>query len=182
LITIIEIALGIVLAVIILRFLPMILELGAVAAGIGIILVLAAGTIYLLYWGINSPEFEKILHSPEVEGVAEVTLFILLILFLYKSSLKGSWLEVGFFTSMLIFGLAAGVFGFMGGLENGKSPIFLITMFIVGVFIPAILLLLRGAVRFGLPNRLEHFAQNIPPRIIQWLGFRSENENIKLES
>jgi hypothetical protein len=171
LITIIEIALGIVLAVIILRFLPMILELGAVAAGIGIILVLAAGTIYLLYWGINSPEFEKILHSPEVEGVAEVTLFILLILFLYKSSLKGSWLEVGFFTSMLIF-----------GLENGKSPIFLITMFIVGVFIPAILLLLRGAVRFGLPNKLEHFAQNIPPRIIRWLGLRSENENIKLES
>lgn len=172
---ILEIAFGIVLAVIILSYWQEILAVAILVVWIGILLALLAGCIYFLFLVISSPGYLKALLqtllSPVMPYIGTVFQYIgpvIVFLWLYKESLEENWLVAGFCVSMLVFGLVVG----LGMVVRGDSPISVIPTFILGVWLPAILLLLRGAVRFGFPKRMEQYVQTPPSRTMLWLGFK----------
>lgn len=201
---IIEIALGIVLAVLILRYLTDILAFGVVAIGIGIVLAIAVGIIYFLYLAANSDELHNFL-TPIGNIVGLMLAYIITPLFflgvplvLYKSSLEVNGSTTGscivspqsrakkktpptIFMFLLSLWLLLWLFIFRIAAppENSWETIVITVLVLAGgVILPAILLLLRAAVRFGIPHKLGHFAQKIPPQIMLWLGFKSKNHNL----
>ena len=174
-ILILQIALGIVLAVVILNYLPQLLGLGVVALKIGLGLVIVAGAIYLTYLAISSPEFKDVLHSPEVSYIGAVAVVAALLLFHYKFSFGESPLEVFYGTFILAIGFLGGIGSFVDELGGRSSPTILITSLMGGLF-SGTLLLLRGFARFGIPNELQRLAQKIPPRMMRWLGLSSKSE------
>jgi len=173
---ILQIALGIVLAVLILGALPKIVNFGIVAIGIGIALLLLIGIIYFVYLGIESPEFSKILYARETKEIGSFIVLALLLFGMYHMSLSGTWLEKTFPIAMLVLALVAGVIIIAADVERGKliisSSTFVGTL-ILGIVMPAILLLLRGFVKFGIPNKLQPLAQKVPPRLMLLLGLKS---------
>jgi len=175
---ILQIALGIVLAVLILGALPKILKFGIVAIGIGMALLLLIGIIYFVYVGVDSPDFKRILYSKEVKEIYAFLFYAILSLGMYHMSLSGTWLEKAFPIGLLVLGLLAGVGIMMEELERGKltTSSFSFIGWIILLVIPAVLLLLRGFVRFGIPNKLQPLAQKVSPRLKLWLGFRSDRE------
>lgn len=172
---VIEIALGIVLAVLILKYLPEILGLGVIVIFAGIAIILAAVTIYFLYQGAISPEFKAFLHSPEVTFVFGFVVWTLFILGMYKVSLEGTNLEKGFPVSMLIGAMVVFLFGLIASVDDGDFTKSFLCL-IASVFLVS-LLFLRYAVGYGFPFKTEEFARRIiPPRIMLWLGFKVMKE------
>jgi len=181
---IIEIALGIVLAVIILKFLPEILGFGVAAISIGIILILAAVVIYFLYQGASSPEVKTFLDYIELNNILGtiVGVFFIWGLYMYSMDEKTIGADAVFTVSLLIISFLIGVM-FVYDLLNGSRPPSVRTFgFIICTFItPAILLFLRWVKKYGLPTQLEPVAKKISPSVKRMFGFERDGEGTKVE-